>query len=100
MKLADLPWDRTDLACRVHTEHKPKPHGVVLHHIWPREWGGPDGGLNVVPVCATGRGNIYALLRLYQAHCGTPPYAELRRFTHGERRAAKLGWERFTRGAV
>lgn len=48
--------------CDVHGIHRPKPLGVVVHHIWPRGMAGPDEPANRITVCDTGHRNVHRLL--------------------------------------
>lgn len=90
----------TAAPCQVHNKHIPASHINERHHVWPKGEGGPDIPDNLVVVCATGHNNIHALIKLYKACRGAVPYSELRGYTTGERRYAKLGYERITRGAM
>ncbi len=86
--------------CMVHGRHHPIPRLCHRHHVWPLGNGGPDTDDNIVIVCPTGHVNIHALLTAYLAHQGQPPYSDERRYSFHERRIARLGFERITRGAM
>lgn len=101
LKAADnVPLMTTALPCAVHGKHIPASHQNHYHHVWPRGTGGPDIKANQVVVCPTGHYNIHQLLDLFLLHSGEVPYSTLRTFAFEERRLARLGWERITRGAM
>ena len=90
----------TALPCTVHRNHSPRSHINHRHHIWPLGEGGPNIPANTVVVCPTGDSNIHALLDLYRANRGAPPYVESRTFAFGEREYAERGWQAMTRRAL
>ena len=90
----------TSLPCQVHNEHKPFPHVNHRHHVWPLGMGGPDDEDNIVVVCPTGHMNIHHLIDEYRRRGKDLPYTITRRFSREERRLAKLGFDRFLRGAM
>jgi hypothetical protein len=71
--------------CIVHGYHWPVPVRTVRHHIWPKEWGGPDVESNLVNVCDTGHYNIHAYM---DAAFGGKPVPKI---TKRERLYAELG---------
>lgn len=87
----------TTQACQVHNKHIPESRMNHRHHIWPLGEGGPDIEDNIVVCCPTGHYNIHDLLQQYRMLMGDVPYATLRRYSHGERRFAELGYKRMTR---
>lgn len=90
----------TVAACQVHNRHIPAPHINHRHHIWPLGEGGPDIEDNIVVVCATGHYSIHDLLSHYKMYQGNPPYTVLKRYAFGERKYAKLGYDRITRKSM
>jgi hypothetical protein len=89
---------RTDSPCTVHQTHYPRSHQNHIHHILPKENGGPTVSGNLVTVCPTGHYNIHKLLSMYLQTNGHPAGDELRRFTYGERGVALEGYNRITQG--
>jgi hypothetical protein len=90
----------TSQPCDLHTKHMPESHVNHRHHIWPKGDGGPDVEDNVVVVCPTGHYNIHDLLAHYRMLMGKVPYSVTRRYSVAERKYAKLGYERLTRGSM
>jgi hypothetical protein len=90
----------TDEPCAVHKNHSPRPANTELHHVWPKGMGGPDVPENLAPVCGTGHNNVHTLLRALVATDGAVPWEFERRFHPGERKFARLGFDRFQRGAL
>ncbi len=88
----------TSQPCELHTRHMPETHVNHRHHVWPLGEGGPNTNDNIIVVCATGHYNIHDLLSFYKMHMGKVPYAIVRRYSQEERRYAKLGYDRLTRG--
>lgn len=80
--------------CTVHGYHYPKPLRTVIHHVWPREFGGPDVAANRVQTCDTGHYSIHTLLD--QLRKGKPMVGGTRR----ERELARLGYDRIQRQAL
>lgn len=76
--------------CTVHRYHWPKPLRTVRHHVWPKEFGGPDSASNLVNVCDTGHYNIHAILTAYLK--GAP----LPKGTRMEKALARYGFEQIT----
>lgn len=48
--------------CEVHRTHRPRPLGLVEHHVWPLGMQGPDDPTNRVTVCDTGHRNLHRLM--------------------------------------
>lgn len=90
----------TSQPCELHTKHTPESHINHRHHVWPKGDGGPDILDNIVVVCATGHYNIHDLLEHYKMLGGNVPYGVLRRYALGERKYAKLGYDRLTRKSM
>lgn len=90
----------TTQPCQVHNRHMPESHINHRHHVWPKGDGGPDIEDNIIVVCATGHYNIHDLLSHFRMLQGNVPYSVLRRYSHDERRYAKLGYERIVRKAM
>lgn len=86
--------------CIVHKQHMPGSHINHRHHVWPRGHGGPDVEDNIIAVCATGHMNIHDLLSHYLMLTGDVPYSIIRTYTVGERKYAKLGYDRIMRKAL
>jgi hypothetical protein len=95
-----MPTISGDEECAVHKNHMPKPYGTDLHHVWPKGMGGPDVAENKVPVCATGHQNIHRLLSKLVDGQGVIPWEAERAFHPGERKYARLGYDRSVRGAL
>jgi hypothetical protein len=94
------PIRQTSAPCQVHERHVPPTHINEHHHVWPKGDGGPDIPENVITVCASGHNSIHLLIDLFKTNQGHIPYSELRTFAYAERRFAKLGYDRITRGAM
>ncbi len=90
----------TSQPCTLHTTHTPSSHINHEHHVWPKGHGGPDVDENKVVICPTGHYNTHRLLEEYLARRGDVPYSVVRQFAKGERRLAKLGYDRITRRAM
>lgn len=45
--------------------HSPPSVQFEYHHIWPREYGGPTTGANMVYICATTHNTVHAYLRAF-----------------------------------
>jgi hypothetical protein len=90
----------TSQPCQVHKKHIPEPHQNHRHHVYPLGHGGPDIEDNIIAVCPTGHANIHMLLKDFLLHMGNVPYSILRRYSHGERKAAELGYKRIVRKAM
>ncbi len=86
--------------CTVHSVHRPFSHVNHKHHVWPKGMGGPDIEENLVVVCPTGHSNIHSLLSEYVMLRGNVSYAFRRRYTRTEQKLARLGWQRYLRGAM
>ena len=84
----------------MHQVHRPRVVDIDVHHIWPMGQGGPDIALNRVAICPTGHRNVHELLREYMHRGGDVPWEVRRLYAPGERRLAKLGWDRMQRNAV
>lgn len=82
--------------CTVHGHHYPTPLRTVVHHIWPREYGGPDVEANRVWLCDNGHYNVHTLLDMLRKGQALPRGMG----TRNERRIARLGWDRIQRGAL
>lgn len=78
-------------ACVAHKFHSPRPQGLELHHVFPKEWGGPVKGTTVA-MCSTGHHNVHYLLDAYMKAGQTPPWETRRQFGPGERDLAAEGW--------
>lgn len=91
---------QTRLTCEVHKDHVPASHINEVHHVWPKGDGGPNIAENRIVVCATGHNNIHDLINILKSMQGKVPYSELRRYSYKERELAKLGYDRYTRGAM
>jgi hypothetical protein len=59
------------LACRVHTHRDFVP--AEDHHVWPKEWHGPNTKENLIRVCSNGHGEIHYYLSLLLASGETDP---------------------------
>lgn len=96
--------------CPCVTVHKPEVVIPELHHVWPKEFGGPTVPENLVYICATAHNSVHAYLRLFLAaekilpvpllkvalaQKGYPAYVN--RYTFG---LASLGYDRIQRGAL
>lgn len=90
----------TAAPCIVHNQHSPHSHVNEIHHVWPKGEGGPDIPENRIVVCATGHNSIHQLLNQFKAHKGDVPYAVLRTYSFGERKYARLGYDRIARQAM
>ncbi len=90
----------SSLPCQQHSKHFPKVQLTHRHHVWPLGLGGPDIEDNIVIICPTGHTNVHRLIDEYKAMNGNVPYSVIRRFAWSERRLAKLGWDRYKRGAM
>ncbi len=90
----------TALPCTVHLRHSPHSHINHRHHVWPLGRGGPDTRDNTVVVCPTGHANIHRLLDFLILEDGKVPWHIARSFMIGERRIARLGYERIVRNAM
>lgn len=91
----------TSQPCQVHlTKHIPESHINHRHHVYTLGDGGPDIEDNIVVVCPTGHSNIHDLLSHYRMLQGRVPYAINRRYSLGERKIAKLGYDRMLRKAM
>ena len=75
--------------CVVHGYHYPTPLRTVVHHVWPKEYGGPDIESNKVKVCDTGHYNIHELL--WQLMHGRP----MKGGTRKERALAQKGYDQW-----
>jgi hypothetical protein len=62
--------------------------------------GGPDVPENKVATCATGHQNIHRLLSKLVDGQGVIPWGVERSFHPGERKYARLGYERSVRGSL
>lgn len=71
--------------CVVHGYHYPNITVPDVHHIWPKEFGGPDIPSNKVTVCPTGHRNIHEYINA-SLH-GRP----LPKVTKKEKEYAKIG---------
>jgi HNH endonuclease len=89
---------RTESPCTVHRTHSPRSHTNHVHHIMPKEFGGPTLVGNLVVVCPTGHYNIHSLLDEYLKANGNPAGDVLRGYTYGERGTALEGYNRITNG--
>lgn len=90
----------TSAACQVHNKHAPESHINHRHHVYPLAEGGPHIEDNIIVACPTGHSNIHDLLSHYKIHQGNPPYSVLKRYGFGERKYAKLGYERIIRKSM
>lgn len=87
----------TTQPCLVHKIHKPESHLNHQHHVWALGDGGPDIPDNLVVICPTGHANVHDLLKHFKIFMGKVPYDVYKRYTHEERRLAKLGYDRMVR---
>lgn len=91
--------------CRCVTEHRPPVLEYEVHHVWPKEYGGPDREENRVWICPTTHANTHELLRLMMKAGRELTDTELiaiedrpvSRYAAG---LARLGWRRITAQAV
>ncbi len=90
----------TPRPCLVHKRHDPASYVNEVHHVWPLGHGGPDVPENTVVVCATGPNNIHKLLSLLLKNKGVVPAEAKGRYTQGERRYARTGYDRIVRKAL
>jgi len=86
--------------CAVHRTHVPRPLYSDVHHVWPIGHHGPDVPANRVLVCQTGHARIHRLLDAWLRVGGDPGWSVRRAYHPVERRLARLGFERITRGAL
>lgn len=59
------------LACRVHVHRDFVP--AEDHHVWPKEWHGPDTKANLIRICSNGHGEIHYYLNLLLTTGETTP---------------------------
>lgn len=86
--------------CRLHQRHMPNTHVNHRHHVWPLGDGGPDVPDNIIIVCPTGHYSIHDLLNHYKMLMGNVPFDIVKRYSHEERKYAKLGYDRIMRKAL
>lgn len=86
--------------CKVHCHASRVP--IHVHHIWPKEDGGPDITANKVALCANGHYSIHYLIDLAKKMGGMEkvPWEIRRGFGPKTRALAELGWDRITRQAM
>lgn len=77
----------SDVPCSVHTEHRPEPLRIVVHHVQPLGMGGPNVPANKIAVCDTGHYSIHRLLG-YLIDGKPLPSGH-----HEERRLAQAGYD-------
>ena len=77
--------DNKGFACHAH----PSLVSYEIHHVWPREYHGPDTKANKVKICCNAHSDIHYLL---QRMLGGKPY-DLREFGPQVRRLAVSGYE-------
>jgi hypothetical protein len=102
----DINWSHP---CALHKYHAPEGMRRVVHHVWPKAWGGPESRNNVLPVCFTGHDDIHLILdeylRLARLGLGPRPswngrgrtdpkyWPGLMHFGAAEREIAAIGWK-------
>lgn len=80
-------------ACQVHAgEHRPRVADTDVHHVWPKEYGGPDEASNEVEICPSGHRNLHELLREYLHAKGDPGWAVKQRWHPAERELTVRAW--------
>lgn len=72
-----------------------RPH---MHHVLPREWGGPDVPGNRVRLCAACHNDVHALLDWYEVRGHKPPWREHMLWRRKVRALAAEGWKRRLEG--
>jgi hypothetical protein len=68
------------LACSVHKHRDFVP--AEDHHIWPKEWHGPDTKENLTRVCSNGHGEIHYYLNLLLATGHSDPVVAVNSIPH------------------
>jgi hypothetical protein len=85
------------VGCPCVVTHSPSGYVLVVHHILPRSWGGPDVPSNRQEVCSNTHDATHRLLddyvRYHRAGLGEPPWEHRRRFNPLARAMAAAGWE-------
>lgn len=65
MSISGVPQHLTppEWRCPTVRWHRPKAHYRELHHVWPKEYGGPEDG-PLVGICGSCHNEVHGLIRL------------------------------------
>lgn len=85
--------------CPCVRNHAPEPKVLQVHHVWPREYGGPSVPANLVAVCGTCHDTVHAYLRHLMGHGGRQP-ADWRTYSRHAREMAERGYRRIQANAL
>lgn len=90
----------TDLICKCTKRHSPAVGLAEVHHIWPKEFGGPDTVENEVAICGTTHNNVHLIIRLYMNQSGVVSSKQLKPFNLYTRNLALKGWQAIQKSDV